>query len=387
MMHLGQGTKTSTTVGDSKEQLDQKGFDNPLPSLTNDDLQQQRKQQEWQRHRSNKLEVALCDSLGILASSSQSSLLLASLDNARRQFASPDSRLMKTKRHSKHDDDNGEDEEATLSYSYSSHGARRLRRAMRLMAIVRDVTENKLGFKVFGNQLSESSSMSSSSSSMVALDPLRLTVFIPSLKGGEEDSSGGSDGGGGFEADELLIDSFGVYCELPEELAASDGEGTGCNGRQRLNGGALTFAFNAGTTASHARMLLKGLKAVADKAVADNRAVFAAKASANHVVGGRDNKPYTTQTKPSRAEAVQPKMTTTTTTAAATTTTTITKTTKTSATTTRVLPRDAKTMPPRDAYFSPRVEVDATVAVGKISVETVCVYPPGVPLLTPGQVS
>ena len=134
------------------------------------------------------------------------------------------------------------------------------------------------------------------------------------------------------------------------------------------------------TAAASARA---SLFTVADKAVADNRAVFAAKASANHVVGGRDNKPYTTQTKPSRAEAVQPKMTTTTTTAAATTTTT----TKTSAMTTRVLPRDAKTMPPRDAYFSPRVEVDAMIAVGKISVETVCVYPPGVPLLTSGQVS
>ena len=41
----------------------------------------------------------------------------------------------------------------------------------------------------------------------------------------------------GYDVDESLIEKHGVYCELPEDAA-------------------LTFAFNAGTTAVHTRRLL-----------------------------------------------------------------------------------------------------------------------------------
>lgn len=42
-------------------------------------------------------------------------------------------------------------------------------------------------------------------------------------------------------------------------------------------------------------------------------------------------------------------------------------------------------MSPREAYFSDRVAVEPAKAPGRIAAETVCVYPPGVVLLAPGQ--
>lgn len=43
-------------------------------------------------------------------------------------------------------------------------------------------------------------------------------------------------------------------------------------------------------------------------------------------------------------------------------------------------------MTPRDAFFAPRERVDADRAVGRISAETAAPYPPGVPVLAPGEI-
>jgi len=41
---------------------------------------------------------------------------------------------------------------------------------------------------------------------------------------------------------------------------------------------------------------------------------------------------------------------------------------------------------PREAYFRPHTTVDAALAVGRISAELVAPYPPGVPVLVPGEI-
>jgi lysine decarboxylase len=41
---------------------------------------------------------------------------------------------------------------------------------------------------------------------------------------------------------------------------------------------------------------------------------------------------------------------------------------------------------PREAYFRPHTTVDAARAVGRISAELVAPYPPGVPVLVPGEI-
>jgi lysine decarboxylase len=41
---------------------------------------------------------------------------------------------------------------------------------------------------------------------------------------------------------------------------------------------------------------------------------------------------------------------------------------------------------PRAAFFAPHTTVDATVAVGRVSAEIIAPYPPGVPVLIPGEV-
>ena len=41
---------------------------------------------------------------------------------------------------------------------------------------------------------------------------------------------------------------------------------------------------------------------------------------------------------------------------------------------------------PRDAFFAPRERVRLAAAVGRVSTELVAPYPPGVPVLAPGEV-
>jgi lysine decarboxylase len=50
----------------------------------------------------------------------------------------------------------------------------------------------------------------------------------------------------------------------------------------------------------------------------------------------------------------------------------------------RVRPEAAMT--PRDAFFAPRERVEAARAVGRISAETAAPYPPGIPVLAPGEI-
>jgi lysine decarboxylase len=40
---------------------------------------------------------------------------------------------------------------------------------------------------------------------------------------------------------------------------------------------------------------------------------------------------------------------------------------------------------PRDAFFSKQEVVTADKAVGRVSAEMICPYPPGVPVLSPGE--
>ena len=40
---------------------------------------------------------------------------------------------------------------------------------------------------------------------------------------------------------------------------------------------------------------------------------------------------------------------------------------------------------PRDAFFSSYEVVEAKAAVGRVSAEMICPYPPGVPVLSPGE--
>ena len=42
-------------------------------------------------------------------------------------------------------------------------------------------------------------------------------------------------------------------------------------------------------------------------------------------------------------------------------------------------------MSPRDAWFAPRRRIPMADAVGEVSAEQFCPYPPGVPLLAPGE--
>jgi arginine decarboxylase len=49
-----------------------------------------------------------------------------------------------------------------------------------------------------------------------------------------------------------------------------------------------------------------------------------------------------------------------------------------------VTPQQA--MPPREAFFSPNETVPAAAAVGRVSAELVAPYPPGIPVLAPGEI-
>mmetsp|Transcript_3687 Transcript_3687/g.5836 ORF Transcript_3687/g.5836 Transcript_3687/m.5836 type:complete len:100 (+) Transcript_3687:3-302(+) len=40
---------------------------------------------------------------------------------------------------------------------------------------------------------------------------------------------------------------------------------------------------------------------------------------------------------------------------------------------------------PREAFFSPSEMVPSSLAVGRLSAESICPYPPGIPVLLPGE--
>jgi lysine decarboxylase len=49
-----------------------------------------------------------------------------------------------------------------------------------------------------------------------------------------------------------------------------------------------------------------------------------------------------------------------------------------------IIPQQA--LPPREAFFAPNEMLAADAAVGRVSAELVAPYPPGIPVLAPGEV-
>jgi arginine decarboxylase len=135
----------------------------------------------------------------------------------------------------------------------------------------------------------------------------------------------------GYAVDDLLTQQYGVYCELATEKT-------------------VTFALGPGSTLQHIEVLLRALTQIA------------------------------------HSEQLR--------TAAASTTTAATAPTSTAdaATSIRaaasdsssgaVLPAAVQLLTPRKALST----VPADAAIGRISVDTVCAYPPGIPVLLPGEV-
>jgi lysine decarboxylase len=48
--------------------------------------------------------------------------------------------------------------------------------------------------------------------------------------------------------------------------------------------------------------------------------------------------------------------------------------------------RNASGLTPREAFFAPHETVELDVSSGRLSSEIVTVYPPGIPILVPGEV-
>ncbi|CAM9355960.1 unnamed protein product [Sphacelaria rigidula] len=150
---------------------------------------------------------AVYDALALVQSSSPNYLLLASLDAARWSLVGKE-----------------------------KSGQRRLNEAVQVVHAVREEISSTQGVRAL-----EFEGEYDGAVGFVRTDPLRLTVSF--------------DGGlGGFEADEILIEEFGVYAELPAP-------------------GSITFAFGPGSTAEHGQVLIKAIRHLARKA--SNRAVSA----------------------------------------------------------------------------------------------------------------
>nr|MBE9165091.1 arginine decarboxylase [Tychonema sp. LEGE 06208] len=49
-------------------------------------------------------------------------------------------------------------------------------------------------------------------------------------------------------------------------------------------------------------------------------------------------------------------------------------------------PSPHRTLSPRDAFFSPVETVAADKAVDRLCAELICPYPPGIPVLMPGEI-
>ena len=184
-----------------------------------------------------------------------------------------------------------------------------------------------------------------------ALDPLRVTLLTPGgvAEGdqGESVTAGSVTALDGFELDEALIDE-GVYAELPQQHT-------------------LTFALSAGTSRAHIRRLVRSLRRVAARVEGSADQPAASKdhaASKEHASADGDSLAPILQAAASSLSA-------------------------TGMSTLSTAASDDETeraLPPRDAHFSPRRLVAADEAVGLRSAELVCPYPPGIPVLVPGEV-
>ena len=175
-----------------------------------------------------------------------------------------------------------------------------------------------------------------------ALDPLRVTLAVDD----------------GFELDDALI-SDGVYAELPEAST-------------------ITFALSAGTTRAHVRRLLRALRAAARPDATPSTTSPKAStpsadldAAAQPEIGaaGEAGAGAVSATEALPTAPLQPDQKLFALAAAA---------------------RSSHTwgrgaLSPRHAYFRPRRTVPAAAAVGLISAQLACPYPPGIPILVPGE--
>lgn len=128
----------------------------------------------------------------------------------------------------------------------------------------------------------------------------------------------------GYDADELLIEEHGAYAELPASRT-------------------LTFAFGLGTTAEDVDRLVQALTAVSSSS-------SEAEGKAEDAEG---EAPPSFPPFDGRAAATR-----------------------------------ARLCGPREAYFTPSevLSTDDPAIVGKASAEAICPYPPGIPILLPGEV-
>eukprot|EP00904_Undaria_pinnatifida_P009756 jgi/Undpi1/5910/HiC_scaffold_2.g01184.m1 len=221
-------------------------------------------------------EQAVSDALATVQSSSPSYLLLASLDAARWDLAGAE-----------------------------KDGRRRLKEAVLIAQGVRAEMKNMEGVNVL-----ELGGEQERAAGFVGTDPLRLTISF--------------DGGiGGYEADELLIDEFGVYAELP----APD---------------SLTFVFGPGSTPDHGQKLVEAMRHVAREAISRQ-------GSASTAVETEEEEGVEAVAVGALVPAVQ-------------------------------------VCSPREAFLFPSKTVSAHDAIGLASAETVCPYPPGIPTLLPGEI-
>ena len=134
---------------------------------------------------------------------------------------------------------------------------------------------------------------------------------------------------GGFALDDTLI-AAGVYAELPEANR-------------------ITFAISAGSTRGHVRRLLRELKRHAATTAADAAAAATSERS-----------PLATELADVYTRCRELQWATT-------------------------VDGDSATLTPRQAAFCSQRVVSAEAAVGCLSAELVCPYPPGIPILVPGE--
>lgn len=224
----------------------------------------------------------MSSALQLVQSSSPNYLLLASLDAARWQLASP-----------------------------QGGGRAQLQEAQALAADVRARIASETRLEVLGLPAADSSI--ARSGAFVALDPLRVTVHFPPALGLS-----------GYDADEVLIEDYGVYAELPASRT-------------------LTFALGLGTTQEDVDRLVEALAAISAAAASSDGKTAAAEQEAALPFPPFDG----------RAAATR-----------------------------------ARLCGLREAYLTPSevLATDDPAIVGRASAETVCPYPPGIPVLLPGEV-
>lgn len=218
----------------------------------------------------------LARSLQVLQSSSPSYLLMSSLDAARAQASSPQAH-----------------EQSLLAASYARQQLAGLLGVQLLSAAQAAQTE---------------AASSSSTSSGIVVDPLRLTVSLQQL------------GLSGYQAAAALQQQHGIVPELATPTC-------------------VVLALSIGSTVQHAQALVAALQLLCRQHGGEGRS-------------GSDLSSSYSQSVTSGAAKAAPEV----------------------------------RLAPRDAFFAAAEAVPAAEAVGRVSAELLCPYPPGVPAAYPGEV-